>query len=149
MYFFIAITSFLKTLSPYFRKNILVSLESHEYLFLNTFFVALFVLMFFLYKLFFHDTFLDKIVYKIQNLTISQVFYFMLIAFITVTSSMVFINLDKDFNAPLTNALLSKVIAAIMLAAVGFFIYTEQYNVKQIFGIFLTIVGLFLISCKN
>ena len=35
------------------------------------------------------------------------------------------------------------------LAAVGFFIYTEQYNVKQIFGIFLTIVGLFLISCKN
>ena len=70
MYFFIAITSFLKTLSPYFRKNILVSLESHEYLFLNTFFVALFVLMFFLYKLFFHDTFLDKIVYKIQNLTI-------------------------------------------------------------------------------
>ena len=62
---------------------------------------------------------------------------------------MVFINLDKDFNAPLTNALLSKVIAAIMLAAVGFFIYTEQYNVKQIFGIFLTIVGLFLISCKN
>ena len=149
MYFFIAITSFLKTLSPYFRKNILVSLESHEYLFLNTFFVALFVLMFFLYKLYFHDTFLDKIVYKIQNLTISQVFYFMLIAFITVTSSMVFINLDKDFNAPLTNALLSKVIAAIMLAAVGFFIYTEQYNVKQIFGIFLTIVGLFLISCKN
>lgn len=58
MYFFLALTTFLKTFNPYFRKHILDSLESHEYLFLNTFFVAFFVFLYFIYKLIFHDIFL-------------------------------------------------------------------------------------------
>jgi drug/metabolite transporter (DMT)-like permease len=149
MYFFLAITTFLKTFNPYFRKHILDSLESHEYLFLNTFFVALFVFLYFLYKLIFHDAFFDKLVDKITNLTILQIIYFMLIAFITISSSIVIINLDKYFNTPFINSLLSKSVASILLLLVGVIIFKEKYNIKQIFGIFLTIVGLFLISCKE
>ena len=149
MYFFLALTTLLKTFNPYFRKHILNSLESYEYLFLNTFFVAFFVFLYFIYKLIFHDTFFDKIINKINNLTILQVIYFMIIAFITITSSIVLINLDKHFNTPLINSLLSKSISGILLLIVGIFIYKEKYNLKQIFGIFLTIVGLFLVSCKN
>jgi len=149
MYFFLAITTFLKTFNPYFRKHILDSLESHEYLFLNTFFVALFVFLYFLYKLIFHDAFFDKLVDKITNLTILQIIYFMLIAFITISSSIVIINLDKYFNTPFINSLLSKSVASILLLLVGVIIFKEKYNIKQIFGIFLTMIGLFLVSCKK
>ena len=149
MYFFLALTTLLKTFNPYFRKHILDSLESHEYLFLNTFFVSIFVFLYFLYKLIIHDSFIDKFVDKITDLTILQVIYFMIIAFITIVSSIVIINLDKYFNTPLINSLLSKSLAAIILLLVSIFIFKEKYNIKQLSGIFLTIVGLFLISCKN
>ena len=149
MYFFLALTTFLKTLNPYFRKHILDSLESNEYLFLNTFFVSFFVFLYFIYSFTFHDTFFDKLVNKISNLTILQVVYFMIIAFITIVSSIVLINLDKYFNTPLINSIISKCISAILLLIVGIFIFKEKYNLKQIFGIFLTIVGLFLVSCKK
>jgi uncharacterized membrane protein len=73
----------------------------------------------------------------------------MIIAFITIVSSIVLINLDKYFNTPLINSLVSKCISAILLLIVGIFIFKEKYNLKQVFGIFLTIVGLFLVSCKK
>jgi len=149
MYFFLAIVTFLKTFSPYLRKHILDSLESHEFLFLNTFFVAFFVFLYFIYKFLFHDTFFVKFVEKIKELTILQVVYFAVIAFITIASSIVIINLDKYFNTPLINSFLGKTMAAILLLFVSIFIYEEKYNIKQILGLFLTVVGLFLISCKK
>lgn len=149
MYFFLAITTFLKTLNPYFRKHILDSLESHEFLFVNTFFVAMFVFLYFIYKFIFHETFFDKFTKKLTNLTILQVVYFFIIAFITIVSSLVIINLDKYFNTPLINSLLSKSLGAILLLFISIFIYKEKYHIKQIFGIFLTIVGLFLVNCKE
>ena len=48
MYFFLIITQLLKTFNPYFRKHILQDLETYDFLFINTFFIGLFVL-FFLY----------------------------------------------------------------------------------------------------
>jgi len=55
MYFLLAVTSLLKTFSPYLRKHILDSIEGHEYMFINTFFVALFVFLYFMYKIIYHD----------------------------------------------------------------------------------------------
>jgi len=149
MYFFLALTTFLKTFSPYLRKHILTTLESHEYLFINTFFIAFYVFIYFIYKTIFHDDSFDALIDKIYNLTFLQVIYFMFIAFITVSSSVVIINLDKHFNTPLVNFLLSRSVGTIMLILVGVFLYKEQYNLKQIFGIFLTMIGLFLIACKD
>jgi drug/metabolite transporter (DMT)-like permease len=149
MYFLLTVTSLLKTFTPYLRKHILDSVESHEYMFLNTFFIALFVFLYFIYKIIYHDDMFDKLVNNMYKLTFLQVFYFMLIALITVISSMVIINLDKNFNTPLINSMLSKGIAAVMLIFIGTIIYKEKYNFKQIFGIFLTIIGLILINCKK
>lgn len=149
MYFLLGLTSFLKTFNPYFRKHILNSLESHEYLFFNTFLISVGVFIFLLYKLIFHDYSLDKLLDKMYNLSILQVIYFILIAFITVTSSIVIINLEKHYNTPLLNSLLIKGIASILLILTAVFIYKEKYNYKQSFGICLTILGLFLINCKK
>jgi len=149
MYFLLAVTSLLKTFSPYLRKHILDSIEGHEYMFINTFFVAFFVFLYFMYKIIYHDDMFDKLVNNMYKLTFLQVIYFILIAFITVVSSIVIINLDKNFNTPLINSMLSKGIAAVMLLFVATIIYKEKYNLKQVFGIFLTVLGLFLINCKK
>jgi len=149
MYFFLAITQLLKTFNPYFRKHILYTLESHEYLFINTFFVGCFVFLFFLYKSIFHEKSLDQFVDKIQNLSFLHVIYFLIIAFITIYSSIVLIHMDKHYNTPLINGLLTKVIAAILLLCVGIFLFGENYNYQQLFGIFLTISGLYLVMCKR
>lgn len=149
MYSFLVLTSFLKTFNPYFRKHILNSLESHEYLFLNTFVVSFFVFLYFLYKLIFHNNSLNKLVDKMYNLSFLQIIYFILIALITVTFSIVIINFDKYYNTPLINSLLSKCLATILLILVGVFIYNEKYNYKQVLGILLIIVGLFLTGSKE
>jgi len=44
---------------------------------------------------------------------------------------------------------LNKGFATILLLLVGIFIYNEKYNYKQVFGIFLIVIGLFLTSCKE
>ena len=149
MYFLLALVSLLKTFTPYLRKHILDSIEEHEYMFINTFFIVLFVLLYFIYKIIYHDDMLDKLTNNIYNLTFLQVIFFMLIAFITVVSSMVLVNLDKNYNTPLINSMLSKGIAAVMLLIVATIIYKEKYNLKQVFGIILTVIGLILINCKK
>jgi len=149
MYFFLGVTQLLKTMTPYFRKYILQNLESHEYLFINTFFVACFVLLFFMYKTIFHDNSFDQFIDKIQNLTIIQVLFFTIIAFITFSSSFVLIHMDKHYNTPFINSLLTKVIAAILLICVSVFLFEEKYTFTQIFGVFLTILGLYLIINKK
>ena len=55
-------------LNPYFRKHILTTLESHEYLFLNTFFIACFVFLFFLYKVIFNDNTFNKLTDKEKSI---------------------------------------------------------------------------------
>jgi len=149
MYFILGLTSILKIFNPYFRKHILDSLESHEYLFLNTFLISFGVLIYLVYKLIFHDYSINKLVDKINSLNTLQVLYFILIAFITLISSMVIINLDKHYNTPLLNSLLKKGMASVLLILTGIFIYKEKYNYKQVLGLFLIIVGLFLITCKT
>ena len=149
MYFLLTLVSLLKTFTPYLRKHILDSIEEHEYMFINTFFIVLFVFLYFIYKIIYHDGMLDKLTNNIYNLTFLQVIFFMLIAFITVVSSMVLVNLDKNYNTPLINSMLSKGIAAVMLLIVATIIYKEKYNLKQVFGIFLTVIGLILINCKK
>jgi drug/metabolite transporter (DMT)-like permease len=126
----------------------LTTLESHEFLFLNTFFIASFVFLFFLYKILFNDNIFVKLTDKIKKLTILQVIYFMLIAFITVFSSIIFIHMDKYYNTPLINGLLNKIIASILLLCIGIFMFEEKYNYKQICGVILTIIGLYLIMNK-
>ena len=148
MYFFLSIISILKSFNPYFRKHILITFESDEYLFLNSFFLTLFILIFFIYKCVFHNKVIDKFLNKIQNLSILQICLFLIISFITVTTSIVLINIDKHHNTPLLNSLFSKIVSTILLLAVGIFIFKESYNHKQLLGVLFTVIGLFLITYK-
>ena len=72
LYLLLFITQMFKTMNPYFRKHILNSLEVHEFMFINTFFVALFVFMYFIYIQISDNDFIYKFTQKSQNLSIIQ-----------------------------------------------------------------------------
>jgi len=149
MYIFLVATSILKTFTPYFRKHILNSFESHEFFFLNSLVIFFFGCIYFLYKLVVQPHLFNKLINKVVGLSFLQAFYFIIIAFVTVFSSIVIIHFDKHYNTPLINSLLTKGFATISLILVGMFIYNEKYNHIQLFGIFLTVIGLFLTMSKE
>ena len=149
LYLLLFITQMFKTLNPYFRKHILNSLEVHEFMFINTFFVALFVFMYFIYIQISDNDFIYKFTQKSQKLSIIQIVFFIFIAFVTLCSTFIFIHLDKFYNTPFINGLLSRGMSAILLMAVGVFMFKEEYSYEQISGVFLTIFGLYLVIPKD
>lgn len=138
----------LKSINPYFRKHILNTLESHDFLFMNTIFISFFVLLFFLYKYFFHaKTFtLKKMMKNIRNLSYSQYACLVILSILTVSSSIFLYDLDKNYNTPLVNSIFLRVGGIVALLLVGIFVFEEKYTYKQIFGIFLTLFGVYLIA---
>ena len=130
------------------KKHILNTLESHDFLFMNTLFITFFVFLFFLYKYFFHSkTFtLKKMIKNIRSLSYSQYACLIVLSVLTVSSSVFLYELDKNYNTPLVNSVFLRVGGIIALLLVGIFVFEEKYTYKQIFGIFLTLLGVYLIA---
>lgn len=146
---FVIFTGVLKTLNPYLRKNILLSLDPHDYLFLNTFIIFIFSMMYLIYKIFFEKHDIVKMFVKYKSLTLTQIIFALLIGIVTIFSSLVISNLDKYYNTPLINSMILKLLSAILLLLSGVFLFNEKYNYKQIIGLVLAIVGGILLFCKD
>jgi drug/metabolite transporter (DMT)-like permease len=147
MYHYILGVTFLKSLSPYFRKYILNVLESHELLFINTFFISIVVFIFFLYKLFFDDKF-HKTLENYKKLSLGHYLCAFLIAIFTAFSTLFIYDFDKSYNTPFLNSLYIKIASVLFLFLVGVFLFKEQYSLKQIIGIILTVGGVYLVSSE-
>lgn len=149
MFPFVVITGILKTFSPYLRKNILLSLDPHDYLFLNTFIIFIFSLVYLIYKIFFENHDLLRMITRYKSLSVTQVIFVVLIGIITIISSLLVLNLDKYYNTPLINSMLLKLLSAVLLLLTGIFIFHEKYNYKQLLGLFLAVIGGLLLFCKD
>ena len=139
MYPFLISITMIKSIRPYIRKHVLQNMHSHEFLFLNTFFIGIIVAGFFLYK-FLCDKSFEKNIEAIKNLTLAQIICFAVLAIITVASSLIVIEFDKKYNTPLINSMITKFVSAITL------IFKEEYTMYQVFGMILTIAGIILIT---
>ena len=146
---FVIFTGVLKTFNPYLIKNILLSLDPHDYLFLNTFIIFIFSMMYLIYKIFFDKHDIVKMFVKYKSLTLTQIIFALLIGIVTIFSSLVISNLDKYYNTPLINSMILKLLSAILLLLSGVFLFNEKYNYKQIIGLVLAIVGGILLFCKD
>lgn len=149
MFPFVVLTGVLKTFSPYLRKNILLSLDPHDYLFLNTFIIFIFSLVYLIYKIFFENHDIFSMITKYKSLSVTQVMFALLIGIITIVSSLLVLNLDKYYNTPLINSMLLKLLSAVLLLLTGIFIFNEKYNYKQLLGLFLAVIGGLLLFCKD
>ena len=149
MYQYMFGLSILKSFTPYFRKHVLTTLNSHDLLFINTFIIFLIVFAFFLYQLLFDKSKpLIETFKNYKSLTFSQIGALFVMAFLAVGSSIFIYEFDKNYNTPLINSMFMRTASTISLILGGIFMFEEKYSWKQIAGVFLTIFGILLISQK-
>lgn len=146
MYHYLIGLSLLKSFSPYFRKHILTTLSSHDLLFINTFVIFFMVLVFFLYKLLFDKQHsLQETFKNYKKLSITQILSIFVMAILAVFSAIFIFEFDKNYNTPLINSMFMKTASTISLILIGIFLFEEKYSWKQITGIFLMILGGYLL----
>jgi drug/metabolite transporter (DMT)-like permease len=147
MYHYILGLTALKSVNPYFRKYILNILNSHELLFLNTLSISIIVFFVFIYKYLFDKTF-HKTIENYKKLTMGHYACIFIIAIFTVVSTLLVYDFDKNYNTPFLNSMFMKVASVIFLFLVGVFLFEEKYSIKQILGIALTVLGVYLVTSK-
>ena len=143
MYSYLIGTTFLKSMNPYFRKHVLDTLNPREYFYLNTFFV--FILMILVFFLFETKKSVKEMFSNYKKLEHSHFSCIFIISLLAVASSILLYELDKNHNTPLINNILLKTGSVIVLILVGLFIFGEKYTWKQIIGIILTCIGIYLV----
>jgi drug/metabolite transporter (DMT)-like permease len=150
MLHFLVGTTLFKSITPYFRKHVLGTLTSDEFLLLNSTIIFVIVLIIFIIKVATgeqHETF-KQIVNNYKKMTYIQVICVAIIASLTVMSSLFIYELDKHYNTPMINTLLLRSFSIISMILVGVFIFGEEYNWVQIVGVVMAFFGVFLIMQK-
>ncbi len=147
---FVIGTTFLKSIVPYFRKHILGTLNSDEFLLLNSTIIFVIILIIFVIKILTgeQEKTMKQIINNYKKMTYIQVIFITIIALLTVMSSLFIYELDKKHNTPLINSILLRSFSIISMILVGVFIFGELYSWVQIVGVILAIFGLFLIIQK-
>lgn len=143
MYSYLIGTTFLKSMNPYFRKHVLNTLNAREYFYMSTLFG--FILMILVFFLFETQKTTKEMISNYKKLEYSHYACIFIIAFLLVASSLLLYELDKNYNTPLLNNILLKTGSIIVLIVVGVFVFGEKYTWKQIAGIILTCIGIYMV----
>jgi len=136
----------MKSLRPFFKKNVLKSdIDEDDFLFLNTFFISLFVIIYFIYNF----TKKKKVDFnKYKNMKPLELGSMIGVSLFTVISTILVLQMDKGYQTPFINSMLTKGFSTIFVIAIGMIIYKENYNMLQMLGIAFILVGTYLISNK-
>jgi len=138
----------LGSVRPYFRKHVLATLDPHDFLFLNAFIIAILIGIYFVFVYFFNHGVVKKTFKNCASLNYTQVGALLILGIFTIFGTLLLLDADKNYNTPAINSIILKSVSMVALFLVGVFIFEEQYSVKQIIGIALTIAGiLVLMSC--
>ena len=141
MIHFVIFSECIKVFTPYIRKHVLLTLDPAECLFLNAIIVLLLCGIVFLYKIGFDDHKMAMTMKRYKTLTTTQILFALFIGVATIISSMVVLTMDKNYNTPLINNMLFKIISVFLLLLTGVFFFREKYNYKQIIGITMIVIG--------
>ena len=148
MYIYAICLSVVKSVNPYFRKHILSTLESHELFFINTLIISTLTFFWILYKIFINKS-MYKSIENYKKLKWSQYGCIFAICILSIISTIFIYDFDKYYNTPLLNFIFTKFISVFALILVGIFIFKEKYSWKQIFGLILTIIGIYFVTDKE
>lgn len=146
MYNILLGVTMLKSIRPVFKKNVMQSIDNYSYLLLNTLFISIFVMLYFIY-LNSKNVKFTQVVDNCKSMNVVQVISMILISFLTIISTILVMNMDQS-SLSTTSVTIMKSISSIILVLLGIFIYKEKYNFTQIYGVILTIVGIYFISSK-
>ena len=147
MYHILFGISALKSMEPFFRKDVLQTFNNEEFLFVNTLMISLLIILYTLYMHFTKKSQLN-VLKKIRNFSFVQVVFLVALAFITFISTVSIFKISSEFNTQNLNALI-KTLTTVFALGIGVTFYNEQYTATQIYGIITTIVGIYLITKKE
>ena len=145
---FIGLT-FLQQFRPYFRKYISSTLEAHEYVLLNTVLILILLLMYVMYLLCVRKTTLSKLKKNVLSLSSGERICLLVMASLTVVAGLLIFELDKNYNTPLMNSMYLKALSTVALLVVGVLIFKEYYNIHQVLGVVLILLGIYMTSIKR
>ena len=99
--------SIMKSLKPFFKKNVLKSdIDEDDFLFLNTFFISLFVVIYFIYNF----TKRKKVDFnKYKNMKPIELGSMIGVSLFTVVSTILVLQMDKGYQTPFINSMLTKI----------------------------------------
>lgn len=149
MYSVLLGVSLMKSMRPFFKKNVLHTIDEDDFLYLNTFFIGLFVVIYFFYSKNKNKTKNTKaIVDKFKNMTFLEISSMIFVSLFTVVSTVLLLQMDKSQQTPFINSMLTKGFSTILVIMIGMVVYKENYNKLQILGIGLILLGTYFISNK-
>lgn len=147
MYHILFGISILKSMEPFFRKDVLQTFNSEEFLFVNTLMISILIILYTLYMYITRKTKFN-IVGKLRTFSFVQLLFLISLALITFISTVSIFQISKEFNTQNLNALV-KTLSTVFALFIGVTFYNEQYTANQIYGIIVTIIGIYLITKKD
>ena len=150
MYHYLVGVSIFKSFTPYFRKHVFDTLTSEEFLFMNTLFISVLVSIYFFYRLHYKNRGnLGAVLNKYRNLSTTQLLSIIFISSVAVLSSIFIFEFDRNFNTPMINSIYMETLTTMCILLVAVFLFEEKYSLVQISGVFLVMLGAYLLSKKE
>jgi uncharacterized membrane protein len=144
MYNYIIGITCLKTLKPYFRKNIFKSLNSYDFLYINTLIIVFIVFIILCYDLFFTGN--NTIVNTVSNykkLSNLQILFLIMIAFVTIISSLFLYELENNYKTPYLHSANIKIASMILLLVISYMASEKEYTRRHLIGLTLIVSGMY------
>jgi hypothetical protein len=134
----------INSVKPYCRKHVINSLETHEFMFLNTIIISIIIISYLLYK----KTCINDLYYKYTSLNFTQIASIIVLSMITVFGTLMKLNMDKENNGSSTfmNGLLVKGVTSATIIFIGMAFFNEKYTWKTWLSIFMIAGGIYLIQ---
>ncbi len=126
---------------PYLRKQLLLTLNPIEYMYLNTFLINTLLIMYFSYIFVNQKHMIDTALIQYKTLSMKQLSTITLSSVSTVASTVMLLDLDKKYNTPAVNNIIIKSSSIVLVFFIGNFFFQETYSIKQIVGIITMVSG--------
>lgn len=138
--------SLLNSIKPHCRKYLTNTLNTQEFMFLNTFIIFVSFLIYLVYLTSNNFIELQPILNKYYNLTLLQFIAAFTFSISTIITTFFIIKIDKNTSNPLINELMIKSITTIIVIFTSIYILGESFTYYKLFGIIFLMLGLFLLS---
>jgi drug/metabolite transporter (DMT)-like permease len=138
----------LRTIDPYFRRHLTSnSLNATDYMYLETFIYTFVLILFIIFNYFYNKKESFATIKNLQGVEIRHVIFMCITSFFFIYSTLMIYENEHN-NTAFTNGVFLRGGTLIGILIVGIFFYKEKYTWKQVIGIILTFIGIYLLMNK-
>jgi len=138
----------LKTIDPYYRRHLTSnSLNSTDYMYLETFIYTFVLILFISFKYVYNKKETFESFKNLQSIKIRDVIFMSIASFFFIYSTLIIYE-NEHKNTAFSNGILLRGGTLVGILLVGILFYKEKYTWKQVIGIIFTFIGIYLLLNK-